>query len=430
MERSRKLNNKEIKTGEIVYWMSRDQRVHNNHALLYAQQTALFHKQPLTVLFGLTQNFPGAYLRHYDFMLKGLKEVEQELSKFNIKFVLIEDSPDIAVLNYCDTNKVGAVFTDYSPLKISKKWKTKIQRSIECALIEVDAHNVVPVWETSNKQEYAARTIRPKIQKLLPMYLVEYPKLKKHPFGNINNKTKWPKITADKEVKPVEWIVPGEYAAQQVLTSFKKNISNYNKNRNDPTKKALSNLSPYLHFGQISAQQIALEINEETFLEELIIRKELADNFCEYNSNYDNINGFPTWAKETLAKHKNDSREYVYSIEEFEKAKTHDPAWNAAQLEMVSTGKMHGYMRMYWCKKILEWTPDPAVAMKIALYLNDKYELDGRDPNGYTGIAWSIGGVHDRPWFEREVFGTIRYMNFNGLKRKFNVERYIEQVNS
>jgi deoxyribodipyrimidine photo-lyase len=231
---------------------------------------------------------------------------------------------------------------------------------------------------------------------------------------------------------PVEGITPGEKAARKQLTQFvEKRLEGYDTLRNDPNENSQSDLSPYLHFGQVSAQRIALEVlktpntkDREAFLEELIVRRELADNFCLYNPNYDSAEGFPSWAKKTLDTHKDDKREYVYSLKQFEEAKTHDRLWNAAQNEMKKTGKMHGYMRMYWAKKILEWTKNPEQAMKIAIHLNDKYELDGRDSNGYAGIAWSIGGVHDRPWFNRPVYGAIRYMSAGGAKGKFNVEAY------
>ncbi|MDD5644415.1 MAG: deoxyribodipyrimidine photolyase, partial [bacterium] len=236
----------------------------------------------------------------------------------------------------------------------------------------------------------------------------------------------------------VNWIEPGEKAALRTLRNFIKNgLPGFASQRNDPNMGAESNLSPYLHFGQISAQRAALEINKspaskeakEAFLEELIIRRELADNYCLYNKNYDNPAGFPDWAKKTLSEHKKDKREYTYSLKQLETAGTHDALWNAAQLQMLKTGKMHGYMRMYWAKKILEWTESPEQAQKIAVYLNDKYELDGRDPNGYAGIAWSIGGVHDRAWGERHIFGKIRYMSYNGCKSRFNTAAYIRKVN-
>ncbi len=238
------------------------------------------------------------------------------------------------------------------------------------------------------------------------------------------------------DVKEVDWIKSGEDEASKMLQFFiEEKFTRYNEDKNNPTLHGQSNLSPYLHFGQISAQRIALTVEQlcedseskKSFLEELIVRSELSDNFCYYNKNYDSFDGFRNWAKESLNHHKNDKRDFVYSREQFENSETHEVLWNAAQTELVKTGKLHGYMRMYWAKKILEWSSSPEEAMQIAVYLNDKYELDGRDPNGYTGCAWSIGGVHDRAWGERPVFGKIRYMNFNGAKRKFDVDEYISQ---
>ncbi|MGE5438608.1 MAG: deoxyribodipyrimidine photolyase, partial [Bacteroidota bacterium] len=233
-----------------------------------------------------------------------------------------------------------------------------------------------------------------------------------------------------------DWLTPGEGEALRTLNVFiETKAALYTEERNNPNKNVQSNLSPYLHFGQIASQRVALNMGSfvtnpgitEAFLEELIVRKELADNFCCYNENYDSFDGFPEWAKYTLNEHRADPRECIYSLEEFEKAHTHDNLWNAAQIEMVTTGKMHGYLRMYWAKKILEWTTGPEEAMKIAVYLNDKYSLDGRDPNGYTGIAWSIGGVHDRGWGERKVYGKIRYMSQYGCRRKFDAKSYINK---
>ena len=252
--------------------------------------------------------------------------------------------------------------------------------------------------------------------------------------------TDWKKVKrnlqVDRSVAEVDWLGPGEVAARQVLRHFLKNkLAEYGEKRNDPTKDMVSNLSPYLHFGHISAQRVALEVQKhpmdekkkDSFLEELIVRRELADNFCLYNGKYDQFEGFHPWAQKTLNEHRSDEREYLYSLDEFEEAKTHDDLWNAAQIEMVRRGKMHGYMRMYWAKKILEWTESPEAALEIAIFLNDKYELDGRDSNGYAGIAWSVGGVHDRAWNERPVFGKIRYMSYNGCKRKFDIKSYIQK---
>ncbi len=311
-------------------------------------------------------------------------------------------------------------------------------------LYEVDAHNIVPCWAASPKQEFAAYTIRPKIKRALPEFLEEFPKLKKHPVswqGKIpkNNWTGIQKTLKVSSIPEADWIKPGEKHALNTLKIFiEKKLPSYATKRNDPVADGQSNLSPYLHFGQISAQRVALEVenasvdkaSRDTFLEELIVRRELADNFCFYTPQYDKFEGFPAWARKTLNAHRKDRRAYSYTLQQFEYAKTHDELWNAAQTEMVKRGKMHGYMRMYWAKKILEWTGSPEKAMEIAIYLNDLYGLDGRDPNGYTGIAWSIGGVHDRAWNERPIFGKIRYMSYNGCKSKFDVKRYIQHIHS
>jgi deoxyribodipyrimidine photo-lyase len=243
-------------------------------------------------------------------------------------------------------------------------------------------------------------------------------------------------LKADPAVPEVDWLVPGESAALSVLERFMhERLDDYASKKNDPNARAVSDLSPYLHFGHISAQRVALEIlkerpgdgNTAAFLEELIIRRELSDNYCLYNPDYDKLNRIPAWAARTLEDHRRDEREFVYDLPAFEAGKTHEPLWNAAQMEMVKSGKMHGYMRMYWAKKILEWSPSAEQALGTAVYLNDRYQLDGRDPNGYAGCAWAIAGVHDRAWAERPVFGKILYMNLNGCRRKFDVDAYISR---
>jgi deoxyribodipyrimidine photo-lyase len=243
-------------------------------------------------------------------------------------------------------------------------------------------------------------------------------------------------LKTDRSVPEVAWIRPGQKAALKALRYFvSKRLEYYDKLRNNPVMAGTSDLSPYLHFGHISAQRVALEVKgapisgkiKDSFLEELIVRRELADNFCLYNRHYDSFNGFPAWGQKTLNEHMRDKREHLYKYSEFESGRTHDRLWNAAQMQMVHTGKMHGYMRMYWCKKILEWSKSPEEALSTAKKLNDRYELDGRDPNGYTGIAWSIGGLHDRPWIERKVFGKIRFMSYDGCRKKFDIEAYIRK---
>ncbi len=441
-KRIRLLQNGDDIKGPVIYWMSRDQRMHDNWSLLYAQNLALEIKEPLIVIFCLLPGFLNAALRQYGFMLRGLETLEKELSNFNIPFFLLIGEPGTEIPEFIKNVKAGKLVADFDPLKIKRIWKKDVAKKINIPFYEVDAHNIVPSLYISGKEEYGAYTIRPKIYKALPEFLVEYPEVKRMKrYESISNgKINWQlveeSLIIDRNIKEVNWIKPGFKKANNQLVFFLENkLDNYAESRNDPVKDGQSNLSPYLHFGQISAQRIALEIkringnqeSEKSFLEELIVRRELSDNFCYFNKNYDSFKGFKDWAKDSLMKHKKDKREYIYTLEQFEKAGTHEDLWNAAQMEMVKTGKMHGYMRMYWAKKILEWTDSPERAMKIALYLNDKYELDGRDPNGYTGCAWSIGGIHDRAWNEREVFGKIRYMNKNGAQRKFNISEYIRK---
>ena len=439
-KRIRILKEESHKPGPVLYWMQRDQRSYDNWALLYAWELAAKYNSPLLVSFCLVPKFEEATLRQYEFMIKGLMEVERNLKQKNIPFYVLSGNPPEEMKKFIEENDVSLLISDFNPLKVITGWKEEIKRSITIPFHEVDTHNIVPCWIASEKTEYAAYTIRPKINRHLEEFLEEFPRLKKQ-----NNKIIFPlndwdllrkSLRINKEVKEVEWIKPGESAAHKMLEKFiNERFENYHSERNDPVVNKLSHLSPYFHFGQLAPQRAALAVlpllhfqeSRTTFLEELIIRRELSDNYCFYNNNYDSLKGIHAWAKETLNKHHADKREYIYSLQKFEETQTHDDLWNAAQMEMVNTGKMHGYIRMYWAKKILEWTKSPEDAFNIALYLNDKYELDGRDPNGYVGVAWSIGGVHDRAWTERPVFGKIRYMNYNGCKRKFDVKAYIKK---
>jgi len=440
-DRVKKLNSKEYTEGLVCYWMNRDCRVEDNWALLFAQQKALEHKVPLIVVYNLDVGFLGGGYRQHHFKLTGLREVAQDLRLKRIPFFLVTESPtERALLDFLKNQKVGCLVTDFSPLRIQREWSTFLRKELGIPMYGVDAHNIIPIWETSDKKEFAARTIRPKINKKLPDFLTPFPALLKHPYEypDTYQEIQWEDIIEnshfDDEVKKVDWLEPGFKAAREKLKHFvQQKLEGYALRRNDPNLSGVSDLSPYLHYGQIAPQRVALEVerahveadDKEAYLEELIVRRELADNFCFYEADYDSYKGIHEWAKKTLEAHREDEREFLYTREEFELAKTHDDLWNAAQIEMVKKGKMHGFMRMYWAKKILEWTQSPEEAFEVAIYLNDKYQLDGRDPNGYTGIAWSIGGIHDRAWTERPVFGKIRFMNYAGCKRKFDVDKYI-----
>lgn len=430
------------KTGPVIYWMSRDQRVYDNWALTHAQHLAYSHHQPVVVVFALTSAFLGARTRQYDFLLTGLEEVHKQLSRLRIPLYILEGNPPQQVSHFAKHVDASCVVTDFSPLRIKRQWEGEYIKNIDTPLHVVDAHNIIPCWHASDKQEYGAYTIRPKIHK----HLDEFKTLPPNPcVQDASWPYRVPQIdwralrrthTTDTAHKLIGNMSPGPTASLMLLQEFiKHTLEKYSLWRNDPTKDGSSNLSPYLHFGHISASRVLHEIEQRKtnalskamFLEELIVRRELADNYCWYNRAYDNSLGFPSWAIQSHDVHRTDQRDYVYTQDQFEQATTHDPLWNAAQAQMVHTGKMHGYMRMYWAKKILEWTHDVHEAMRIAIYLNDTYELDGRDPNGYAGIAWSLGGVHDRPWFTRPIFGKIRYMNESGARKKFDVDTYIRR---
>lgn len=426
--------------GAVVYWMSRDARVADNWALLHAQELAYTHKRPLVVVYNLVPSFLGGGQRQFSFKVAGLKEVEEDLRGKNIPFYLFVGDDLTEMGTFLAHISPHSLVTDFFPLKIVRTWYKELLKHISCDLIEVDAHNVVPCRFVSQKQEFAARTIRPKITKLLPQFLIDFPVVAKqrYPWKHAVPRIAWSELLEKYGVadpKSLHWIGGPTQAHKQLRTFIEKRLPHYESLRNDPSLSMQSDLSPYLHYGHISAARVALtikklhrSINRDAFLEELVIRRELADNFCHYNPHYDSAKGFPLWAQKTLGDHLKDTREYQYTLAEFEHAQTHDELWNAAQLEMVVYGKMHGYMRMYWAKKILEWTKNPETAMRIAITLNDKYEMDGRDPNGYTGIAWSLGGVHDRPWFPRKIFGTIRYMSETSLRKKFDAKTYIARI--
>lgn len=456
-KRIKKINKFDVVDGPVVYWMNREIRTEDNWSLLYAQKLAEENDVPLIVFYNLINSFLGGTNRHLTFKLNALKEVEEELHDKNIPFFLIVDDEGKEshkqIVEFIKKHKAGAVVTDFYPLNLPKKWLGYVSKNIDCALFEVDSHNIIPAWETSEKKEYAAYTIRPKIHKKLKEFLDEFPKLKKQKnnFKGAESKINWEKILPNSKKEELDWIKSGQKSAKKHLKNFiEHKLDDYAEKRNDPNANAQSGFSPYLHYGMISAQRIVLDILESfnlkiedvtdekknlakgedsvaAFFEELIVRRELSDNFCYYDPNYDSTECFPDWAKRSLKKSESDKRENIYTKKQFENAETHDELWNAAQIEMIKTGKMHGYMRMYWAKKILEWTKNAEDAMEIAIYLNDKYELDGRDPNGYAGIAWSIGGVHDRPWFDREIFGQIRYMAKSGCDKKFDTKLYINK---
>ncbi len=435
----------------ILYWMQHAQRAMYNHALEYAIREANARRMPVVAVFGLTTNFPEATQRAYAFMLEGLRETQQTLRERGIRLLVLRRPPveSVGML----AAEAALVVTDRGYLRIERAWRDAAARSLATRLVQVESDVVVPIETVSDKEEYAAYTLRHKLERHLDAFLIP---LEATPVARASLDLDFEDqienaaadlsdigdllahIGADARAERVTSFRGGPSRARQRLAAFiAHKLAHYAEQRNEPSEDYLSHLSPYLHFGQISPLYIALQIwdarngeseSRDAFLEELIVRRELSMNFCHYNPDYDTLDCLPDWARETLAEHANEPRTYIYDLAALEEARTHDPYWNAAQLEMVRTGKMHGYMRMYWGKKILEWTPNPTEAWRIALTLNNRYELDGRDPNGYAGVAWCFG-KHDRAWKERAIYGKVRYMSAGGLERKFDIEAYVAQVN-
>jgi deoxyribodipyrimidine photo-lyase len=444
-ERVRQLNEKDVKNGDyVLYWMQEAQRAEYNYALEYAVQRSNEIGQRLLVLFGLTADYPEANLRHYAFMLEGLRDVEEALQQRGIRFVVLPGSPDEVALEF--STRASMIVCDMGYMRPQKGWRETVASEADCLVAQVETEVVVPVELASDKREHAARTLRPKIREHLDDFLtelepteIEQSSLDMEAEGldlaDIN--TILDGIELDRSVSPVTHLYKGGTSeAKTVLEKFlETRFETYVEHRNQPQTDDVSHMSKYLHYGHVSPVYVALKIRRsggsqddvDSYLEEVIVRRELSMNFCHYTPDYDSYSNLPGWAKETLEEHKDDEREYVYTQKQLENAETHDEYWNAAMREMVYTGYMHNYMRMYWGKKILEWSKTPEHAYRTTLYLNNKYFLDGRDPNSFANVAW-IFGQHDRGWAERQVFGKVRYMSAGGLKRKAKPEQYVEKV--
>jgi len=428
----------------VVYWMQRAQRATDNPALDLAIEAGNALGLPVVAFFGLTSAFPGANLRHYRFMAEGFADIAAHLRTRGVGFV-IRRAPDHDVVRFCEQARAALVVGDENPLREPERWRASAAERLRAPFWTVDADVIVPSGLLL-KEQFAARTMRPRMRPLIPAYLAQTREPKARaawtPTGAAGGVT--PDVAAldglalDGGVGPVRGMTGGPRAAARVLARFlRERLRGYATTRNHPEIDGTSQISPYLHFGHIGPRTVARAVRDadapredrDGFLEEFIVRRELAVNYVRFNPRYDSLAGCEPWAQRTLDAHRQDEREPGYTAEQLEHADTHDPLWNAAQIQMVDTGWMHGYVRMYWAKKILEWTRTPEEAFDVAVRLNDRYQLDGRDPNGYAGIAWAIGGKHDRAWGPvRHVYGTIRYMSFASTSRKFDSKRYIRRV--
>lgn len=491
LNRLKKLEDREYNAESkknILYKMSREHRIENNWSLIYAQKLAIENDVKLFVVYTHYDKKWECVSRTVDFILVNLEQVQKDLFEKNISFEYVKNNTKNKTSDflkkYCNENNIGLIVSDMAPQIEYNAWQENfLENNKQVAVHIVDARNITPVWVTSVKEEFAARTIRSKIYKKISEYVNslenKFSKIKTHTQNenkyveSILDATNWQEIRKNFKCVESELIFEGldfvgsELEAKKRLDIFLKDkLENYDTDRNVATLRGQSDLSPYINFGIISKQYILEHILEKyylkiedvldptkngsgdaeqinstglsdeliksirAFVEELVIRGELADNYVYYNKNYTSFVGLANWAKLALEKGRNDTREYIYTKEEFEAASTHDTLWNAAQNEMMRSGKMHGYMRMYWAKKILEWTNNPEEAIEIAIYLNDKYSIDGWSAGGNIGVLWSVGGLHDRAWFARPVFSTIRYMALSGCEKKFNVKEYKEKWNT
>ncbi|XP_013176569.1 PREDICTED: deoxyribodipyrimidine photo-lyase-like [Papilio xuthus] len=429
----------------VVYWMSRDCRVQDNWAFLFAQKLALKNEVPLHVCYCLFDKYLDLSMRQLHFLIKGLERVAEECKRLNISFHLLRSNDNNVLTRWIIEHKIGAVVCDFCPLKVAKNCLEEVKKIIkkDVPLVQVDAHNIIPCWIASEKQELTVWGMRNKIYSKLDEYLTEFPPVIKHPYTrNFDPKPiDWDgaiKATeVDKSVGPIEWASPGYEEAMKMLKNFlEMRLKIFATKRNDPTQDALSNLSPWFHFGHISHQRVILCVqkyksmykeNVDAYFDAAIVRRELAENFCFYNEHYDSLKGAYNWAQKSLSEHRDDERTHNYTLEQLSAAKTHEDLWNSAQLQLVKEGKMHGFLRLYWAKKILEWTSNPEDALKFAIHLNDCYSIDGRDPNGYAGCMVAICGLLDKCCVDRPVFGRVRYMNCNGCRRKFDVDAFVQR---
>lgn len=430
--------------------MQRAQRALDNPALTIAIRAANELGQPVLVFFCLLSHHPAANLRHYAFMVEGLEDTARRLARMRIGFVIRASggaSPLPAFARLCAEVRPALIVTDENPLRRSNEWRVTAAGPVGVPMLSVDADVIVPS-SLLGKEQYAARTARPRLSAQLDRFLqpLHTPAVRiawhapAGPRSLTASAQLLDEIKLDRSVGAASGFHGGSSEAMRRLRRFiRDGLGNYAQARNHPELDGTSRLSAYLHFGHLGPHTLALAVREaaaplavrEAFLEQLIVRRELAINFVRFNPNYDRLQAGEHWALSSLKKHARDHRTHRYSAAQLERAATHDPLWNAAQSQMMASGWMHGYLRMYWAKKILEWGATPAAAYEVAVYLNDKYELDGRDPNGYAGIAWAIVGKHDRAWGpERPIYGLVRYMSYASTSRKFDSRAYIARWSS
>ncbi len=453
-ERVQLLNDKpeNKKAKYVLYWMQMFKRTSHNHALKFAVEQANERGLPLVVYEGLKFYYPWASDRLHTFILEGVEEKRKEFEKLGITYVFYlqknKKSPKQTVKKIAQDAAI--LVTDDFPCFIIPDHNAAIVEKAKIPVYAVDSNGIIPL-SRFEKEEYGAYTIRPKINKILGEYFVPFDEAKiKNKNANIKidcpdtevNSKNIAELVAgcdiDHAVKPSPVYHGGTKNGRKRLKYFiEKILPDYDESRNKPEIDGSSRLSSYLHFGFLSSLEIALAVknskapkkSKDAFLEELIVRRELAYNFTDFNKDYDSLKSLPNWSQETMREHAGDERPEIYSLEEMENCQTYDELWNATQREMNLTGEVHNYVRMLWGKLVIQWSKSYEEAFAVLEHLNNKYCLDGRNPNSYAGILWCFG-KHDRPWMEREIFGKMRYMTSGSTGKKFDSKKYIEWTKS
>jgi deoxyribodipyrimidine photo-lyase len=459
-------NNHPVNSGGdyVLYWMQIFRRFEYNEALEYAVQVANELKKPLLIFEGLKCTYPWASNRFHQFILQGMNE-NSRIANGNAwnYFCFVEKKPfEGSGLIQELANRSCVVVTDEFPAFVIREHNEKVPSSISVPYITVDANGIIPLG-LSSKAPYSAFEFRRLMQKNFLTQFQRPPK--RNPMGSLKNKSKIKlnktiipaisSIAIDHSVSALSIQGTREAALKKLKYFCTKVLRGYVENRNHPDRNSTSELSPYLHFGKISAYEIVKAVLKqqpkkwsmsrihdvkgrrdgffngdpsiEAFLDQVITWRETGYHFCHHVKNFDQFESLPKWAINTLEKHSYDKREHVYELQEFERASTHDPIWNAAQRQLLREGTIHNYLRMLWGKKILEWTADPQTALKYLIHLNNKYSIDGRNPNSYSGIFWILGRF-DRPWApERKIFGSIRYMSSENTARKIKLKEYLKK---
>ncbi len=462
----------------VLYWMTANRRTRWNYSLQRAVDWSRSLKKPLLVLEALRTGYRWASDRFHYFVIQGMADNAQWLEGQAATYYpyLERKAGDGSGLIAALSQRACVVISDDFPCFFLPQMMAAAARQIPVKFELIDSNGILPM-HSANKAFARAFDFRRFLQKELREHLVDFPQedplqgvrlpmletlpteiRRRWPAADIvrcaANATTMSEFPIDHRV-PVAAISGGAVAAEKRLQTFLAGrLSSYDELHSDPDEAATSGLSHYLHFGHLAAHKVFADImrleqwslgklaskvtgssrgwwgvnpSAEGFLDQLITWRELGFNMCSQRRDYKRYSSLPDWARTTLEEHASDPRPFVYSFSQFEQAQTHDPLWNAAQRQLVREGKIHNYLRMLWGKKILEWSPSPEAALEVMVELNNKYALDGRDPNSYSGIFWILGR-YDRAWGpERPIFGKIRYMSSDNTARKLHVDRYLDQ---